>query len=203
MIKISLTDFIDVVVSSGVPKQTKVKDLKARGDYERMKDYWAPLRDQIVDYHKIGAEDKRYLDEVVDKLKDESKRANCRSLIKNYKSFLGRKAIQRLAPPRAEWVYSSLTVRVNPELYLSINGDRHIIKLYFKRPLLSTSKVELVHLIMKKTLAAKLAADGPVYYTLFDVRHNKRYSTREPTDRLEPLLYGEAEALIKIWDTLP
>jgi hypothetical protein len=202
MIKISLTDFIDVVTRSGSPKQTKVKELKTRGDYHPMKDYWGPLRDHIADYHKIGAEDKRYLDEIIPTFKDASKQANCRALIVNYKRFLGRKVIQTLVPPRAYWRYKTLTVRINPELYLSLDGKRHVIKLYFKGAPLSRSKVELVHLLMMKTLAHKLEADAPVYYTLLDVHHNRPYSTLELNNRLEPLLYGEADALITMWDRL-
>jgi len=201
MIKISLTSFIDVVTSSGSPKLTKILELKNRGDYHPVMDYWGPLREHIVKYHKVGEGDKRYLDGLIPTLDKPSKQANCRNLITNYKRFLGRKAIETLVPPTATWRYESLAVRINPEVYLSMDGVRHIIKLYFKARPLSVSQVGLIHLLMTMTLSQKLEA--PVTYTVYDAHHNRPYSTTNSSNRLLPLLYGEADGLISTWNRLP
>lgn len=202
MITISLTDFIEFITRSGPPKLTEVRRLKSRGDYHPVKDYWGPLRDHIVDYHKVGEGDKRFLDTIVQTFDKDTKQANCRALVGNYKQFLGKKAIESLPPPRAKWSYKTLTVRINPELYLVMNGTRHIIKLYFKGAPLSKSKTELIHLLMITTLAGKEKTDEPINYTLLDLPHSRVYSALVAKQQLLPLLAGEAEAFIAMWDRL-
>lgn len=41
---ISMTDFVEFVLLSGRPRQTKVKEIKKRSDYDRALDYWAGFR---------------------------------------------------------------------------------------------------------------------------------------------------------------
>ena len=49
---ISLTDFVDIVSSSGTPKATKILQIKSRGDYEHFTDFWKILREGITRMHK-------------------------------------------------------------------------------------------------------------------------------------------------------
>ena len=46
MIKISLTDFVDIASKSGTPKATKVAQVKARPDYEPKFDFYRPIREK-------------------------------------------------------------------------------------------------------------------------------------------------------------
>ena len=48
MIRLSLTDLVDIVSKSGTPKATKVSHVKARPDYEPAHDFYRPLREQII-----------------------------------------------------------------------------------------------------------------------------------------------------------
>jgi hypothetical protein len=54
MIKISLTDFVDIASKSGTPKATKVAQVKARPDYDARFDFYKPIRDQITEIHRAG-----------------------------------------------------------------------------------------------------------------------------------------------------
>jgi hypothetical protein len=46
MIRVSLTDFVDIVSKSGTPKATKVAQVKKRGRYEPAVDFYKPLREK-------------------------------------------------------------------------------------------------------------------------------------------------------------
>ena len=91
MIKISLTDFVDFVISSGTPKLTKVRQLKRRGEYRPAFDYWKNLRDEIIDFHKRNMNDKSRLDEVLESVVDEKKIGGYKECLRGYKRFIGKK----------------------------------------------------------------------------------------------------------------
>ena len=198
--EISLTDFIDFLVSSGSPKLTKVRELKKRPEYHPNFDFWKPLRDHITEYHRNGEGDKRYLDRLLPTVADGKKRTAYPPLIKNYKRFLGKKQIIPLPPLKTEWKYKTLIVRINPELRLNIGDQVTLIKLYFKADALSKVKVDLILLLLGLTLGDKLDADAR--YAVHDVHHDKFYSVPRPGLELLPLLYGEAESFITMWDML-
>lgn len=141
MPEISLTDFVDFVAKSGSPKLTLVRQLKSRGDYDPVEDFWRKLRMGIVEFHEKSKE-KSWLDGITAGLTDIKKIKNYPNVIAQYKSFLGRKAITWFKPPFIHWKHGGLDVRVNPELGLVINGKRHIVKLYFKNAPLTKNKAD-------------------------------------------------------------
>jgi hypothetical protein len=55
MPQISLTDWVDFVISAGPPQFTKVKELAGRGEYDPRRDFWKPLREGLRNHHQIGA----------------------------------------------------------------------------------------------------------------------------------------------------
>lgn len=201
MINISLTDFVDFVVSSGAPKMTKVKEIKARGDYHPAFDFWKTLRDAIVDFHSHGITDKKHFDRMLESVTEDNRRAVYPSLIKNYKSFLGRKTIQSIPVKKETWQYSRLTVRINPELFLTINDERHLIKLYFKSEALSQPRIAIIQLLLQLAFDGKI--QQPTKFCVLDLRRNKLYPTPSPNASLLPLLQGEAASFIAIWESLP
>lgn len=129
MPEISLTDFVDFVVKAGTPKLTKVRQLKERGDYDPAGDFWKPLREAVVDFHRAGGQDKHRLDSVLVGLTDPKKRNRYPDAISGYKKFLGRKTFEWFNPPKTLWSAGGLDVRINPELGLIISGERHVILL--------------------------------------------------------------------------
>jgi hypothetical protein len=201
MITISLTDFVDFVVASGASKLTKVRQIKSRQEYLRRFDHWRELREGIVAFHADGTLDKSYFDSLLNTLVDEKKRTSYAPLVKNYKTFLGRKSITAENSERAIWTYKDLEVRVNPELRLTINDKPCcLIKLYFKAAALSKAKVDVLLLLIKH---AQPQAKNTLSYGLLDVQRNKLYDTDKPNESLLPLLYGEADSFITIWKLLP
>lgn len=139
---ISLTDFVDFVSKSGSPKLTKVREVKTRDDYHPAFDFWKPLREGLISFHKAGAANKKDLDKIVTGLTDKKKVDRYRDGVKGYKKFLGNKKTKWSKPRSAVWGSGTLAVRVNPELGLTINGTPHIIKLHFKAEALSKLRIE-------------------------------------------------------------
>ena len=200
MIQVSLTDFVDFVHSSGSPKLTKVKQIKNREEYHPAFDFWKPLREGIIDYHKSGKDDKSKLDKIVDNLKDDKKKKNYPSRIKGYKSFLGRKSIEYFEAPTDYWIPNNVRVSINPELGLKLNNSNHVIKLYFKADKLSKRKIDVILLLMHQTLHSNLP-DG-IKFSILDVGNGKLFSTPNPDYSLAPLLKGEIQNFQTIWSSL-
>lgn len=202
MINISLTDFIDFVSSSGTTKLNQVAAYKRRENYKFRVDYWRELRNSIKDFHADQTLDKEYFNAVLEThFLDAGKREKCRPFLENYKKFLGRKQVVSKPIIKCDWHYSQdLTIRVNPELHLDINGKEQLVKLYFKKNPLTKKKIDQALLLIK---IATQDVISDVHYTLFDLPQNKVWTQENPNMALLPLLKGEAENYITIYKNLP
>lgn len=128
---------------------------------------------------------------------DGTKQSTYQPLVTNYKRFLGRKTIvSEPSTQHVTWTYKDLDVRVNPELKLNINGTETIIKLYFKAAKPASNRIAIIQLLMKHALPK---ADGATF-CLLDINNNKPYLNANPNDMLLPLLYGEADSFLTMWN---
>jgi len=199
MPSISLTQFVDFVVATGTPKLTRVRQIKRENaeEYKPWRDHWKILRDGIVEFHAVGDGDRKFFDRLLAGIEKQDKRRTYEPLVTNYKRFLGRKVIVRApADHNIVWKYKDLEVRVNPELRLTLNEEEQVIKLYFKKAPLAQNRVGIILLLMKHALPA---SPDPVTYCLLDVHHNKPYTNKNPSDDMLPLLYGEADSFLTMW----
>jgi len=202
MPEISLTDFVDFASRSGTRQLTKVRELKARGAYNPAHDFWKRLRDGIVAYHSRGGPITQ-LDAIVTGLTDPKKRRRYLDAVANYKRWLGRKQITWFQPPRAVWSQGGLDVKVNPELGLDINGQRHAIKLYFKSDRLGKYKVDVVSTLMVDALQTWMRANPDTELSVLDIGNRKLFpSSRVNTGALVPLLIGQASMFVTIWNSI-
>lgn len=196
-ITISLTDFVDFAIKSGSPKLTKVRQLKSRPPYKPAHDFWRPLREEIVELHRLGRS-KGDLDTFLSRLTDQKKRGNYARCVKGYKKFLGRRQVQWFDPPSSDWRPEGLRIKINPEIGLQIAGDPHVIKLYFKKEKLSKNRVEIIRLLMDRKLT-NLAPDD-TRFAVLDIPRGKLFAAEAIDGSLAPLLNGEAAALKRMWD---
>lgn len=200
MIRISLTDFLDFVVAGGRPKITKVKQIKTRADYHPNFDYYKQLRDAIVDYHEQNTNDKSYFDAFLKtSLTDEKKTKKYQHLVNHYKKILGKKKCESVSHKKIIWTYDELEVSVNPELCLKINGEKNLIKLYFKSEKLSKLKTDVIPFLMKHALPNIKNVD---YYTIFDLHNNKILKENNPDQTLKPLLFAEAQHFLTLYKNI-
>ena len=198
---VSLTDFVDFVSKSGRPKLTQVQNVKWRPKYHPQTDFWRPLREAIIDFHKTNQSQKSVLDKALSGITHKPKLTAYPVALAGYKKFLGKKAIQALPEVRSSWSQGNLNVIVNPELSLSIQGTAHVVKLYFKAEPLSMKNAELILLMMADSLGGKVAP-GTVM-SLLDVQRGKLFSTTGVDVVLKPLLQGEAASFETMWNQLP
>lgn len=198
MIEISLTEFVDFVIKSGTPKLTEVRKIKRQHDegYHPSRDYWRKLRDGIVEYHQ-QERDGKFLDALHRGIPDENKRNNYPVLVKAYKKFLGRKKFDWFEPAKADWQYSDLCVRVNPELGLAIDGDDHLVKLYFKETKLTRERIAVLSHMMLNGLSGP--TDG-LKVALLDVRSSRMHVFDSLDPALAPLLEGEALSFCRMYE---
>jgi hypothetical protein len=197
---ISLTDFVDFVISSGTPKLTKVGNIKNRREYQPAFDFWKPLRDGIVAFHRARSQNRRDLDRITSGVTDQKKSVRYPECIRAYKRFLGRKRVSWFAPPTGRWGPQDLTIRINPELGLNINGIPHVIKLYFKAEPLSRRRVEIVLLLLQAALQGQVRRG--THYAILDVPRARLFEDPHPNASLLPLLQGEASSFLTIWNNI-
>jgi hypothetical protein len=196
MVQISMTDFVDFVISSGSPKLTKVRQVKGRGDYDPATDFWRPLRDGLVAFHANGGTDKAILDRLAANQSDTKKVGRYGECVKGYKKFLGRKHHTWFTPSANVWVAGALGIRVNPELGLELNGRRLLVKLYFKSEDLSKRRADLLLELMDQALGA---ANPGVDLAVLDVPRGKLFTSAAANTGLLPLLLGEAASFSTMW----
>ena len=200
-ILVSLTDFVDFVSKSGRPKLTQVQHVKWRPKYDPKTDFWRPLREAIIDFHRTNQSQKSVLDGALAGITHKPKLTAYPVALAGYKKFLGKKTIQALPEVRSSWNQGNLNVIVNPELTLSIQGTAHVVKLYFKAEPLSMKNAELILLMMADSLETKVAP-GTVM-SLLDVQRGKLFTTTGVDELLKPLLQGEAASFETMWGQLP
>jgi predicted naringenin-chalcone synthase len=95
------------------------------------------------------------------------------------------------------WASGGLEVTISPELWLEIEGQSKVIKLYFKAEKLSQHKVNL-SLRLLDTTFGNLGHVG-----ILDVRQGRLYEqTTEPPEGIDALLASEAAGLTALWNLL-
>jgi hypothetical protein len=197
LVKVSLTEFLDFVMASGTPRVTVVRDAKRRRllEYDPRTDFYKPFRECVADMH-VNRRPKTDLDGMMAGLSDPKKLANYVELVWGFKKFVGRCMLVWYAPPRVEWTASGLTVVVNPELHLGIEGRRHILKMYLKGGKIDKFKVAIINHLMDLTLDARL---GSAALGVLCVRKGRLYEWAPPTPGLTGLLEGEAATFAQIY----
>ena len=200
MPSVSLTTFVDFVLASGTPKITCIKRAKElyEEEYQPKFDFWLPLRNAIIELHKLNMP-KSALNVVLEGLSDKRKATAYPSSVDSYMKWMGNKKFEWVGCDSALWQYGSLQVRVNPELGLRINGNVHLIKLYFKVEQPSKRRLETTLFLMSTTLDMPKSQIVPA---LLDVQRGKLFSETSFPLNISALLAGEAAAFSTMWGQL-
>lgn len=199
MTEISLTDFVDFIGRTGTSRLAQVRDLKRRADYHPKRDYYKDARDAIREaLERNGGEIQAK--ELLERLIDNSKRLHYEAVFTGYRKFVGKRRVAFFDPPYSRWKHSDLSIRINPELGLTLDGTRYAIKLYFKSEPLSKAKAELITHTMEKSLRSK--ADKDTIMGVLDMRRGKLYAPTVPIPGVDALLVSEAMAFLHLWNEL-
>jgi hypothetical protein len=189
MPNVSLTIFVDFLLSTGSRRIKRLRDWVDGPAYERKYDFWAKMRDWIVEAESgqlSRAEFKKRIESVTDtKVKRYSESAN--GFLKYQKKPQG----EFIKAPRGEWTYADLTISINPELAYSAQGTRIAVKLYMKSERLSADKAALVGHLMKTAIPG-------FEPRVLDVKSGRLIVPGEFED-MDLLLRAEALAFTEVW----
>jgi len=198
MIRLSLTDLVDIVSKSGTPKATKVRQVKTRPDYEPAHDFYKPLREHIIEIHKKGKQ-KKDIDKIVGSVLDKKKIHSYPQIIQGYKKWWGRNTFQWAEPPRGTYTASGVEIMVNPELGLKFGKENHIIKLYFKSDPLSKFKSDIITNLMEIELRS--IGTQNVKMSVLDIRNAKLF-TYDGTPVIKPVVDAELAYIASLWSSI-
>jgi hypothetical protein len=193
MESISLTYFVDFMLTSGSSRIASARLIK-RGPDERYSDFYKPVREAIVDMHRKGL-DTRVLADLLGTLQDPREKRIFPKAVIGYGKFLRRhRKVTWFEPPFGEHQLGDLTVRVNPELGLLLDGQPHAIKAYFRGDPLTAQRAVLINELQSRALAETWPG---MVFAVLDVRRAKLFP-REDKPGMSRLLHAEAASLASL-----
>lgn len=199
MPRISMTDFVDIVSASGTPKATKVRNVKDRPPYTPAFDFWRGAREAIIATH-ANADSKRELSAKLRSFQDPRKASNYEAALRGYKRWWGRKELSWFKPAGHVYSKHGIDVSVNPELGLEINGERHLVKLYFKAEALAKNRVDILTHLMKVKLGP--ASPECTVMSVLDIRRARLISPTVPVAALTASLDAELAYVAALWESI-
>lgn len=195
-----MSEFVDFSVLTGSPRVTKVRQLKNRPlDYDPATDFWGPLRKAIVAFHRPSRTDGKTISQMLPAIADR-KVARYQASIKSYEKFL-RQRKPTGSPTRHErWVTGALTVRINPEIGLTIDGTRYLVKLYFKAEPLSRARSQAMIALIEAHLRGSVSSQ--TVFAVLDVPRGKLVVAHASASLQDVYLglEGDALAFVDIWN---
>ncbi len=192
--RISITDFVDFVTRAGMPKLTKVRQLKHRGEYHAYSDFYRGIREAIINAHAHERGKLSIGPAAIAAIEVDKRRRHYDALITAYVGWWGRKKLEWFTPEQAVRRFEGFHLRINPELGLSIDGVPHIIKLHFKEAPLSKRYSEVLACIMYESYPLPPSAEIAV----LDIRR-RRLHRLSPRPELSALVAGELAAFSAMW----
>lgn len=190
MESISLSYFVDYMLTSGTSRITSGKFIR-QGPDERYSDFYRPVREAIVDMHAKGL-DTRALNDFLATVEEPREKRIFPKIAIGYGKFLRQyRRLTWFEPPLREYPLGPVSVRVNPELGLLIDGRPHALKMYFRGEPLYAQRAVLINELLHDSLASTWP--GTVFGVL-DVRRAKLF-TYQPRPEVNRLLRAEAASL--------
>ncbi len=192
-----MTTFVDFVQAGGTARISSVRKAKEMYEtpYQPPFDFYKQLRERIGTMQEKG-EPASVLDVFVAGVTNERKDQKYQDCVAAYKKWFGRKKIKWIGTLSENWTSGDLTVRVNPELGLSINGTNYIIKLYFKQQPAAKTKLDVMLHLLQVGLPV---LPTPAIPAILDVPRGKLIEPTGHKPGLDALLAGEAAAFSTMW----
>ena len=196
MPRITFTDLIEVLTKSGSPKATKVAQIKNRHAYDPATDFYKALREGLIQLHKTGGV-KADLSKLQKGLSDPKKIVNYPLMVAGYRKWWGNKSLAWFDPKGNTYTQSGIDVAVNPEIGLTINGQRQVVKLYLKTDTLTKTKADLIVTLMQHVIGP-LEPAGTLFSVL-DVRNSKLFTYSATGKNFKPMVDAELSYIATLW----
>jgi hypothetical protein len=198
MIRVSLTNFLDFTAASGAGRLTQVRKAKDQvaKPYDPATDYWRPLREGIREEFEQGWSGKDSLAELRRVSADPRKLERYSECVKGLSKWARGKSFGRSSKFSKQWRSGELSIVVNPELLLEINGTRTAVKLYFRAEKLSKPKVDTLLYLFSQTLPSGAEAG------ILDVPRGRLIQETVDIPLLDIVLEGDAAQFATMWNRL-
>ena len=128
----------------------------------------------------------------------ESRLQSYPQVILSYKKWWGKRQLDWFNPPSAIYTSNGVSVSINPELGLGINGVPHVIKLYFKADQLKKTGADLITTLMESSLSSSVGPD--TQFAVLDVRRSRLFLAKHPASpTLLAMVKAELAYVAEIW----
>lgn len=202
MKKIPLFTFASFVAGSPSTKLSCVADFKNATSYNVRTDWYKQIREFLPRNHREGgskAELRAFLNSVTGR-----KAENYASVGGAYLRWWGSRNLKWFPGSKSvEWKAGELAINVNPELFVSIDGVRHVVKLYFKSSeRLTADRVNTTLRLLELAYRGGSSPEGRPEVGILDLSGgNMQFHTPDSSlAYLDPLLHGEASSFITIYE---
>lgn len=195
--QITSTTYMDFLLRTGLARLRVVKEARRQydGEYAQGGDYYRRLREGIISMLRDGGDATR-LWEIVEASPSE-KHKNFTAAANGFEKWMrGKGIVWGSRPQRHYWEHGGLTVIVNPELRMNVDGEPYRVKLYFKpAPIRQVGANLVIHL-------HELAGFETENVGVLDVRAGKLFSKSRTSDDYAKVLRAEALSFVAMWNAV-
>ena len=178
--------FINFTVAQGTARVACAADSKK--DYDPRTDFYKGFRERAVRQFVDGWDSQEFKRRVKE-VKTAGKQASYEACRAGLTQWARHKNIVATKAPNKSWEAAGLEVKVNPELRLTIDDDKYVVKLYFKADDLSVARRENTLFLL-----SEVAPQG-VEAAILDIRRGKLITVQEQDPNLDALMISDAAAL--------
>ena len=163
MIELTLTDFLNIVQTTGMSKLSKIRKIKTR-EYNPASDYYKPLREAIVGVLTSGGNVNDILPVANGALP--IRQQNYKKVAENFIRWISSKKGWKWAhPPHAVYGNGTINISVKPELsFIDKNKNLHVIKIHLNKEPLSKGKLDSAGCLIDKALSSKCNSATSFYF---------------------------------------
>lgn len=191
--KVTLTRFMDFVNASGMDRQKVVRETINAEKYSPCKDFYKDIRDAIVSFFKDNGS-LESLEEEIALVKDE-KKTHYLSLLQGFEKWIKNKKIVFLGAESCDYELSGLGLSINPELLLEINGEKTVVKLFFKDESIKRNTANMISVLMGMAFPVFETKYDDFNFAVLDLRNGKlfRITPSTPVKKIRLTLNAEAK----------
>jgi len=197
MIKLSLTDLLDISSARGIKKERTIKKIKSREEYNPAHDFYKQLRQNIISFHKNNDGEDMDPQEILANVSNRKKLPHYFAALNGYTQWLNHENYRWFEPPRDMYNNNGVNVIINPELGLRSNEGGIIIKLYFKNDPLSKFGADAITHLMEIQLRPVIHEN--IRMAVLDMRRAKLYFYDEKAI-VKQIIDAELALIANIWD---
>jgi hypothetical protein len=129
--------------------------------------------------------------------------SNYQLRVRAYNKWWGSHEIEwRSGSAARTWTSGAVEVRVNPELFLTVDGEAWVIKLHFNKERLGADRIDTMLRLLELAYRGGKSPTGAPRVAVFDLGNSKMHEPTASLAVLDPVLAGEAASFAAIWNSL-